>query len=49
MIRNSEEKKQMLLIRVTEAEKTALREKAAEYHLNISRYLIMMGLRGRVQ
>jgi len=45
---NNIDKKKMILIRVTETEKDALRERAAEYHLNISRYLIMMGLKGRV-
>jgi len=46
---NNNDKKRMIIIRVTETEKDALRERAAEYHLNISRYLIMIGLRGRVQ
>jgi len=48
-MQNKNEKRKMIIIRVTEAEKNALQEKAAEYHLNVSRYLIMLGLKGRVQ
>ena len=46
---NNNGKRKMIIIRVTEAEKNALQEKAGEYHLNISRYLIMLGLKGKVQ
>ena len=41
-------KQKLIVIRVTEDEKKALEKKASEFHLNVSRYLIMIGLRGRV-
>jgi len=42
-------KGKLILIQVTPEEKEALKEKAESYHLNLSRYLIMIGLRGRVE
>jgi len=42
-------KKKSILVLVTEQEKEALKARAKEYHLNLSRYLIMIGLRGRVE
>jgi len=42
-------KGRLILIQVTEQEKEALKARAEEYHLNLSRFLILMGLKGRVQ
>jgi len=41
-------KGKLILIQVTAEEKEALKARAQEYHLNLSRYLIMIGLKGRV-
>jgi len=46
---NDNGKRKMIVVRVTDAEKNALQEKAGEYHINVSRYLIMLGLKGKVQ
>jgi len=47
-MQNNIGKQKLIVIRVTEDEKKALEKKASEFHLNVSRYLIMIGLRGRV-
>jgi len=49
MTSDENEKTKLLTVRVTEEEKRALKARADEYHLNLSRYLIMIGLKGRVQ
>jgi predicted DNA binding CopG/RHH family protein len=49
MINTTVNKDKLILIRVTELEKNALKQRASEYHLTLSRYLILIGLRGRIR
>ncbi len=48
MTDNVVERKKMIVMRATEDEVLELRKKAQEYHLSLTRYLILLGLRGRL-
>lgn len=49
MVDTETNKDKFILIRVTGSEKDALKQRASEYHLTLSRYLILIGLRGRIR
>jgi len=44
-----DKKEKAIIIMVSEQEKEALKARAEEYHLNLSRFMILMGLKGKVQ
>jgi len=44
-----ETKSEFIIIKVSPSEKELLRARAASFHLSLSRYMVMMSARGKVE